>query len=569
MDLRWFKFAISRPALLVAILLACLSLTSIHAEERVKNILFIFSWSQDLPWQRELEKGFEQEINRTGKKPHLFYEYMDAGRFQGPDQVANFSNYIDRKYSGLPIDYVIFESTPAARLLQARPGLFGKAKRLALNPSITGKTIGKLAAVVPVRIDLETSVENILKLSRAKTVYLVGGSTRETAERFRVVSEILARTSPERKVIPLIGLPMNELLMRVEKTKPGSIILYLTVFQDGDGKRFIPFDAARAISARANAPMYSFWTSLLGSGIVGGYMLSGELVGKEAAVLVSSGLKDGYQVQADITDRFHDYYFDWHQLNRWNISPSALPRNSKILYKHPNFLREHLIEISITLILALLIVLAIRYRELKKYNRELDTARRDLQSANLELGRVQISLEEKNEMLRELSITDSLTELNNRAYLDEKLNEEFNRIDRHPDILSIILVDIDRFKHVNDKYGHQAGDEVLVNIAKTLRRNIRSIDSIGRWGGEEFIIICPGSDEKQSLQLAEKLRQILQELEHPKVGRVTCSFGVASHELGMSQVQLIKNADKALYESKSSGRNRVTGGAALSGGVVH
>ena len=540
----------------------CPCLKPTQAQERTKNILFVFSWNQDTPWQRELEKGFEKRISITGEKPNLFYEYMDAGRFSGPDQLVNFREYLEKKYSGLPLDDVVFESEPAARLLQSNPGMFGKARLLALNPSPDAKIVRSIAAVVPVRIDFETSVRRILRLGDAKTVYLVGGTTPTTADRARIVTEIISRIKPDRKVVSLIGLPMEQILSRVEKPGPDSIIFYLLLFQDGNGKRYIPFEAAREISARANAPVYSFWTSLMGSGIVGGYMLSGEQVGQEAALLLSNGVRRGYQ--ADLTDRFHGYYFDWRQLIRWDIDQSALPRNSTIMFKRPEFFKEHLVEISVTFILVVLIVVSIRYRELKKYNRELDSARKGLQSANLELGRVKSSLEEKNEMLRKLSITDSLTGLHNRAYLDEKLREELNRIERHPDNLSIILVDIDHFKRVNDKYGHQVGDEVLIRVADTLRHNIRSIDTIGRWGGEEFIIICPGSDASHSVQLAEKLRNILGDIKHEGVGRVTCSFGVASHGAGMKLARLIRNADEALYRSKAAGRNRVSSIAAES-----
>ena len=567
MDLKLFKHAVLGSALFAALVLVCVDSTAQQIEKESKNILFVFSWHQDMPWQRELEKGFEQQFIAEGKQPNLFYEYMDAGRFPNPDQFANFRDYLEKKYAGFPLDDVVFESEPAARLLQSKPGLFGSARLLALNPSPNVKILDSLAAVVPVHIDFETSVRDMLKLSREKSVYLVGGTTPATTERVKVISEIISRTAPDLKVTSLVGLPMDKILSRVEGLEPNSIIFYLLMFRDGTGKRFIPFEAAREISERANAPVYSFWTSLMGSGVVGGYMLSGELVGREAAVLLSNGMQRGYQ--ADLTSRFHGYFFDWRQLLRWNIDQSALPGNSAVMFQRPDFIKEHLVEISITLILAVLVVLWIRYRELKIYNRELHSARKGLQAANHELGRVKSSLEEKNQMLRKLSITDSLTGLHNRAYLDEKLREEFDRIDRHPENLSIILVDIDHFKRVNDKYGHPVGDEILVNVADSLRQNIRSIDTIGRWGGEEFIVICPGSDEKHSLQLADKLRRILQEIVHPKVGSVTCSFGVASHEFGMPRTQLIKNADKALYESKASGRNRVTGATALTGGVVH
>jgi len=538
------------------LLFACPCSTTAQAQERAKNILFVFSWHPDIPWQRELETGFKKQISITGEKPNLFYEYMDAGRFSSTDQLVNFRGYLEKKYSGIPLDDVVFESEPAARLLQSKPGMFGKARLLALNPSPDVNIISRFAAAVPVRIDFETSVRSILRMSGAKTVYLVGGITSTTTERARVVTEIISRNTPDRRVVSLIGLPMEQILSRVEKAGPDSIIFYLLMFRDGSGKPYVPFEAAREITARAHAPVYSFWTSLMGSGIVGGYMLSGEQVGREAAVLLSNGLQ--HSSEADLTDRFHGYYFDWRQLIHWGIAESALPKNSTIMFRRPDFFKEYLVEISITLILLVLIVLAVRYRELKKYNRELDSARKGLQSANLELGRVKRSLEEKNDMLRKLSITDSLTGLHNRAYLDEKLREEFSRIERHPDNLSIILVDIDHFKRVNDSYGHQVGDEVLIRVADTLHRNIRSIDTIGRWGGEEFIIICPGSDESHSVHLAEKLRKILGDVGHEGVGRVTCSFGVASHGPGMKPVQLIRNADEALYRSKADGRNRVS-----------
>ena len=561
MDIKLFNHAVPRLSLLrtlplVVLLFACPYTITAQAQERVKNILFVFSWSQGIPWQQELEKGFEKQISIAGEKPNLFYEYMDAGRFTGPDQLANFGNYLERKYSRLPLDDVVFESEPAARLLQSKPGMFGKARLLVLNPSVNGKFNPDFAAVVPVQIDFKTSIQGVLEFSGARNVYLVGGTTPDAAGRARVITDIISRIAPERKIISLVGLPMDQILLRVEKAEPDSIIFYLLMFRDGSGKPYIPFEAAREITARAHAPVYSFWTSLMGSGIVGGYMLSGEQVGREAAVLLSNGLHRGQQ--ADLTDRFHGYYFDWRQLIHWGIDESALPRDSNIMFRRPQFFKEHRVEISITLILAVLIVLAVRYRELKKYNRELDSARKGLQSANLELGRVKSSLEEKNEMLRKLSITDSLTALHNRAYLDEKLREELNRVERHPDDLSIILVDIDHFKRVNDRYGHQVGDTVLIRVADTLRHNIRSIDTIGRWGGEEFLIVCPGSDESHSVQLAEKLRKILGDVEHEGVGRVTCSFGVASHGMGMKLTKLIRNADEALYRSKAAGRNRVS-----------
>ena len=556
MVLNLFKTAVPRSILVVLVLFSCLLPTELRAENRPRNILFVFSWNQDLPWQKEVEKGFEQQFRVTGERPNLYFEYMDAGRFNRPAQHTIFRNYLEKKYAGIRLDNVVLESAPAARLLQSNPGMFGKARLIAMNPAMSGSNSRDLAAIVPVETDYIKSVHNVLKLSKAKTVYLVGGTTPATRERERVITSLFSKMKPGPKVISLVGLPMEKILLRVEKTEPDSIILYLLVFRDGYGKTYIPFDASKMICARANAPVYSFWTSLLGSGIVGGYLLSGERVGREAAMLLTSGAQTG--LQNDLSDRFHGYYWDWRQLLRWDISESSLPAGSNILFKRPEFFNEHSTELIIATILFVLTILYVRYRELKRYNRQIEAARTGLQSVNMELGRVKSKLEEKNEMLRKMSITDRMTGLHNRAYLEDRLRDELKRIGRHPADLCVILADIDHFKRVNDLHGHPVGDEVLVKISETLRENVRSIDDVGRWGGEEFMIICPGANEQEGVQLAEKLRTLIGDQVHDTAGKITISFGVAAYVPGLSQVTLIKNADEALYNSKSSGRNCVS-----------
>lgn len=547
--------------LLTLLLPLCGSDCVATAAENPRNILFVFSWHNQLPWQMELERGIEEQFKAASSPPNLYFEYMDAGRFTGPRQVRVFREYLARKYANFPLDHVVFESLPAAKLLQTSPGLFKGIDTLVLNPGPSKESTFGSASVVPVTLDMVTSIRSALKLSRAKTVYLVGGATPGTVDRIREASDILAREAPGKKIVSLAGLPMDLLLKRVERLDRDGIILYLLLFQDGLGDKYIPYDAARQISEHANVPTYSFWTPLLGSGVVGGYMLSGEQTGREAAILLMNHKRNDV---TDMASRFHGYYFDWRQLRRWNMDESGVPRDSTVLFKQPMFYEEHYLELGIFLVLGFLLVLTVRYRELKIYNREINSARKDLQSANLELGRVKNSLEEKNQLLRKLSVTDSLTGLFNRAYLDEKLHDEIDRIERYGDGLSVIMVDVDHFKEINDRYGHPVGDEVLSRIAVDLRENIRSIDTIGRWGGEEFMIICPNSDEHQSMLLAEKLREIVRSTEHPTVGIVTCSFGVASYAPGISEAKLIKDADNALYRSKNSGRDCVSSSSLVS-----
>jgi len=166
-------------------------------------------------------------------------------------------------------------------------------------------------------------------------------------------------------------------------------------------------------------------------------------------------------------------------------------------------------------------------------------------------------LAEKNVELNQLYVTDQLTGLYNRHKLDEVLLYEFDRVQRYKASLGLIILDIDHFKEVNDTYGHQVGDDVLSSLSKILRDNARKSDTVGRWGGEEFLIICPESDLKGLIQYAEKLRKLIEGFPFDKVGHKTSCFGLAMYQEGDTIETIISKADKALYKAKNSGRNRV------------
>lgn len=163
-------------------------------------------------------------------------------------------------------------------------------------------------------------------------------------------------------------------------------------------------------------------------------------------------------------------------------------------------------------------------------------------------------LSKKNQILNHLSTTDQLTGLYNRRYLEIQGKDIVNRCDRYNQELSLLLIDIDHFKHVNDKYGHDIGDDVLIFISKILRANSRKTDIVGRWGGEEFMILCQ-SRQKDAIYFAEKLRILIMEAEHYKAGKLTASFGVTHYQPGDNLYSMTKRADNSLYEAKENGRN--------------
>ena len=154
-------------------------------------------------------------------------------------------------------------------------------------------------------------------------------------------------------------------------------------------------------------------------------------------------------------------------------------------------------------------------------------------------------------------MTDKLTGLYNRRKLDELLDEELIRARRYKVEVSIIMLDIDHFKRVNDTYGHGVGDDVLVGMARLLREHTRDADALGRLGGEEFVVVCRHSNAEACLQSAIKLREAIAAHHFPGVGQVTSSFGIASCRPDDTAATLLARADAALYRAKYAGRNRV------------
>lgn len=170
------------------------------------------------------------------------------------------------------------------------------------------------------------------------------------------------------------------------------------------------------------------------------------------------------------------------------------------------------------------------------------------------------SLETINELLEKQATTDALTGIFNRMKFNKVLTFEMKRSERYHCPLSLILFDIDHFKHVNDQYGHHAGDRVLVRMTKLVSANMRQTDIFARWGGEEFVILTPGITLEQSVIVANKARRKIETYDFENPSRVTASFGVAEYQAGDNSTSLINRADDALYRAKEAGRNQVMAG---------
>ena len=179
------------------------------------------------------------------------------------------------------------------------------------------------------------------------------------------------------------------------------------------------------------------------------------------------------------------------------------------------------------------------------------------------------------EEIRRTSYIDSLTGVNNRRFLEQRIGEELDRCQRNADPISCLFFDIDYFKPVNDKYGHQTGDMVLSLVATAIKAQLRNSDVFARYGGEEFVALLPNIDEAKALEVAERIRKTIQELViefNDTSISVTISIGlsvyvpdtVSTSPASEVAIRLIQSADSALYNAKHNGRNRVENGGVVS-----
>lgn len=166
-------------------------------------------------------------------------------------------------------------------------------------------------------------------------------------------------------------------------------------------------------------------------------------------------------------------------------------------------------------------------------------------------------VEERTKELEKLSMTDKITNLANRVRIDTVIIEELERYERYKHQFGLIFIDIDFFKQVNDIYGHPVGDKVLQEFANVIKSNSRKVDIVGRWGGEEFIIICTEIDESSLIKIAQKLQKIICTTSFYKVGRKTASFGLTLCRDKDTLAEIMQRVDQALYLAKQNGRNRI------------
>ena len=499
------------------------------------QVLVVYSYHKDMPWNITFNKGLTDGLTDAKKDVITYEEYIDSGRFSESVHQEAFYNFLKAKYSRVRIDLIIASNSHAHIFFHKYPLLFPGVKKIIFqtdyknSPTLEG--LDNIDCNIQIFSDFKKSISEMIRLTSPEKLFVIA-DTKETSGRKRLMSfKDELKNFQGIKTEFLIDHPMDKLLQDISRLPDRSVIYYLLVFQDGKGHHMIPFQAAKMISKRANAPMFSHWESLMGSGIVGGYQISGERVGNTAARLIMDHIQEKpYTFRHE--DAF-DSYYDWQQLQRWKIDTKKLPDNAVILNRPPSFwnlYKWYILSIAF-ISLAMTVISLLNYRTImmKRLNTELSSQ----------------------------ATTDTLTGVLNRRGIEPHFEREMNRKRRFRHPVSLMIIDLDHFKQINDRYGHAAGDEVLTEVASAIKSNIRNTDNVARWGGDEFIVLAENTNIVQAVRLSEKIHNAIMSINFKKIETITVSIGVSEYHSDENFQLWYDHADKALYRAKNEGRNRV------------
>jgi len=546
--------------LLACLLLAGLLLGSARAQEP-RRVLVLYSLGSDAAsaWQSLVRKGLEAELESAAPDvaPFVFDERFDAIRLGEDNSMTAMEPYLRAKFAGVHLDAVITENYVAARFLSEHPDLFPGVQRIYLNHRRRDwqPTDG---TGYEVRADFQQVAGIIPRVAPwVKRVVVLGDRTEQVQAQEAELRTVAASYEGQLTFEFWDDLDFETLFQRAASLPAdNTAILMIGAYHDVTGAVRRPIDVAHTLVARCKAPIFTNLESMVIPGVAGGYVVSAERVGRAIARLL--------QNQAPDIAGIPGYVFDYPTVQRLHLQ--NLPDNVQWRNHPPSVWHRYWWQIvaglSLIVLEGILIsALIVAARGRRQSLAALDDERRQLEARVQQ--RTQ-ELSEANAKLEQLATTDPLTGIGNRRRMTSQITRELERSRRHNHVLTLLMIDIDHFKQVNDLHGHDAGDRAIVAVARTLSLGVRSIDMASRFGGEEFVLLLPETDMALGASAAERLRAEVEALQirddKGQPFQLTISIGVASADPGGDAdtvSSLLIRADRALYFAKQEGRNRV------------
>ena len=531
-----------------------------------RQVLVLYSLGSDASslWQTLIRKGMSAELanQNWSVTPGIYEERLDSVRVGEQPAVAGLEAYLQTKYRMVRLDAIITENYLAAQFLSQHPRLFPGVPRYYVNQGRQdwAPTDG---INLDVRHDFGKAIAVMLQVLPAlRHVAVVGDGSARGQAWIAAIRRAAAPYQGRLQVDYWDHLSQEELRRRTEALGSGSAVYLLPVYRDVLGERTTPPAVARDLASRSAVPIFTSVESLILPGVVGGYVISAEKVGRTIARILQGRAPDADGMQA--------YIFDDAAVQRFGLR--HLPADARILNRPQGLWAQYHWQIIAALSLIALQAALITALLLAQRSRRATLATLHEERTMLEERVLQRTLEllVANSRLEQQATTDPLTGLGNRRMMTLRLGEELERARRFEHTLSLLMIDIDYFKRINDRHGHDAGDRAIVAVAQVLRSVTRGMDTAARFGGEEFVLLMPETPLAVALEVAERLRmaaaRLRVECDDGQLVNLTISIGVtASTPLATvparrepdSLTDLLIRADQALYRAKHGGRDRV------------
>ncbi|WDE06066.1 diguanylate cyclase [Thalassomonas viridans] len=532
------------------------------------KVLLINSYHPQYRWTAELTRGVQDVLAQQIPAENLYIEYMDARRFVDDfDFLQTLIVLFKYKYTEYQPDIIITSDDAAYYfMLEHGDSIFPGVPVVFCGVNVfEPELLSGKAHITGIRegMDILGNLELIRQLQPGvQRIILLGDTTGlglRMTERAREIKLAWSKSLQRRDLMLEIwdDFSLEELYQQAANLAPGTVLLMLAIHKDRLGHYFSYHHDLPKLTQSSKVPVYGMWgTLMIGNGAVGGMMNDPYDHGAEAAEMALDIL-GGVPVSA-IKIREKAKYspvFDYHQLSRFNIDLDLLPKNSQVINHPVSLYEKHRLEINsiIGIVMFLIMIISILYLNNQELELVVRQRTRDLDLRNK-------ALEASSNFMRHQANTDVLTNLANRRAGLEEISGYIRRFNRDDKAFALAIVDIDFFKRINDTYGHDVGDKVLQVLGASLKRLTRPGDNVYRWGGEEFLIILPYAGPQASLAICQRFRQKVSELvvcRQEEQISITVSIGVTNFIREDTFESLFARADKALYEAKRNGRNRV------------
>ncbi|PSW05719.1 GGDEF domain-containing protein [Photobacterium lipolyticum] len=546
------------------------------------TVLLINSYHPQYPWTAELTRGVQDVLATSIPVENLYIEYMDERRFV--DDVVYTTKLINLllyKYRQYEPDIIMTSDDHAYNfMIEHGEKLFpGKPIMFCGVNVFAPETLKGRNNIIGIQegMEIEGNLDLILQLQPTTRRIVMLGDT--TGLGLRMVDraqqiKLQWQDDPLKKQITLEiwdKFSIDELYQQVEGVGSDTVLLMLAIHKDRLGNYFAYEHYLPILTRRSKVPVYGMWGALMiGNGIIGGIMNDPYTHGQSAAKIALKILDGVPLSNLEIQSKAnYSPVFDYNQLIRFDIDLNRLPPNSIVIGRPASLYEQHtaLINSTIALVFFLIVIISVlvvninrritAQEKLRLFNQKLEST---VQLRTKALDERNKELKAASQVLQSLAYTDVLTGLANRRAASSEVDAYIQRynVDYHP--LAVAILDIDLFKQINDNFGHQTGDEVLCAVSKTLKETLRPNDRVYRWGGEEFLIVLPGTDIEFSSAVCQRLRENISQISVSSVRTITASIGVANFSKGDSFESILQRADKALYTAKNNGRNQVVVG---------